>query len=418
MLLKEVGILDGISETYVSSDKSINEILHNDFLHNDRYGLKVGAVNSTLPSMYWMPKMHKTPIGFRFIVASSTCSTKPLSKTVSAIFKLIYNQTENFHSSAKFLSNYNKFWVLKDASPITDIIKKVNSRGKANTVSTFDFSTLYTKLPHGDLVHKLSEIVDLVFEGGKHKYIRISKNGNAYWGKYSSNFTCFSKNAVKQATQYLIENCHFTVGNCILRQCIGIPMGIDPAPFWANLFLYAYENDYVTNLIQTDRVRARKLNLIKRFLDDLCAINDDGEFGRIYRDIYPPELELKLEHSGNHATFLNLSITVTADKFVYKLFDKRDDFPFSIVRMPYKSSNMPESIFYSAFSGEFLRISRSSMLADDVISSSHELVVRMVNQGAKMDRINRVLRKVIEKHTSVFAGFGLGCHELVQRINT
>ena len=95
-------------------------------------------------------------------------------------------------------------------------------------------------------------------------------------------------------------------------------MGIDPAPFWANLFLHVYENDYVTNLIQTDRVRARKLNLIKRFLDDLCAINDDGEFGRIYRDIYPPELELKLEHSGNHATFLNLSITVTADKFVYK----------------------------------------------------------------------------------------------------
>ena len=180
VLLKEVGKLDGISETYVSSGKSINEILHNDFLHNDRYGLKVGAVNSTLPSMYWMPKMHKTPIGFRFIVASSTCSTKPLSKTVSSIFKLIYNQTENFHSSAKFLSNYNKFWVLKDASPITDIIKKVNSRGQANTVSTFDFSTLYTKLPHGDLVHKLSEIVDLVFEGGKHKYIRISKNGNAY----------------------------------------------------------------------------------------------------------------------------------------------------------------------------------------------------------------------------------------------
>ena len=74
----------------------------------------------------------------------------------------------------------------------------------------------------------------------------------------------------------------------------------------------------------------------------------------------------------------------------YKLFDKRDDFPFSFVRVPYKSSNMPESIFYSAFSGELLRISRSSMLTDDVISSSHELVVRMVNRGAKMDRINRV----------------------------
>ena len=102
---------------------------------------------------------------------------------------------------------------------------------------------------------------------------------------------------------------------------------------------------------------------------------------------------------------------------MHKLFDKRDDLPFPI-EMPYKSSNMPESIFYLVFSGEFLCISRSSMLTDDVIPSSHELVGCMVNQGAKMDRINRVLRMVIEKHTSVFAGFDLGCHELFQRINT
>ena len=82
--------MDGISETYVSSDKSVNEILHNDFLHNDRYGLKVGAVNSTLPSMYWMPKMHKSPSGKRFIVASSQCGTKLLSKAVTKVFNLIF----------------------------------------------------------------------------------------------------------------------------------------------------------------------------------------------------------------------------------------------------------------------------------------------------------------------------------------
>ena len=44
---------------------------------------------------------------------------------------------------------------------------------------------------------------------------------------------------------HLIQNCHFTVGNYVMRQCIGIPTGIDPAPFWANLYLYAYENDFM-----------------------------------------------------------------------------------------------------------------------------------------------------------------------------
>ena len=168
-----------------------------------------------------------------------------------------------------------------------------------------------------------------------------------------------------------------------MRQCIGIPMGIDPAPFWANLFLYVYECNYMSNLVQTDRSKSRLFFLIRRFIDDLCAINDDGEFGRVFREIYPPELELKLEHSGQMATFLNLHIQIMDGKFVYKLFDKRNDFPFSIVRMPHRESNIPESIFYSALAGEFLRISRSSMLQDDLVSSSRELVSRMKRKEEK-----------------------------------
>ena len=54
-----------------------------------------------------------------------------------------------------------------------------------------------------------------------------------------------------------------------------------------------------------------------------------------YKEIYPKELELKVEHHGNHATFLDFDITIKSNIFVYKLFDKRDKFPFFIVRMPH-----------------------------------------------------------------------------------
>ena len=30
-----------------------------------------------------------------------------------------------------------------------------------------------------------------------------------------------------------------------MRQAIGIPIGIDPAPFWANLYLYTYGTDFI-----------------------------------------------------------------------------------------------------------------------------------------------------------------------------
>ena len=47
-------------------------------------------------------------------------------------------------------------------------------------------------------------------------------------------------------------------------------------------------------------------------------------------------------------------------KFYFGLFDKRDSFPFSIVTMPDKSSNVPSGIVYSAIGAESLKISRAS----------------------------------------------------------
>ena len=39
--------------------------------------------------MYLVPKMHKAPIGCHFIVAPKRCSTKPLTKTISNMYKMI-----------------------------------------------------------------------------------------------------------------------------------------------------------------------------------------------------------------------------------------------------------------------------------------------------------------------------------------
>ena len=53
-----------------------------------------------------------------------------------------------------------------------------------------------------------------------------------------------------------------------------------------------------------------------RFIDDLCTITDDGEFSSSYKHIYPRQLELRLEHQGEHATFLYLDVTIEDNIFV------------------------------------------------------------------------------------------------------
>ena len=48
--------------------------------------------------MHWLPKMHKTLIDLRLIVAFKACSTKGLCKIVSKVFKMICNHMGNFHT--------------------------------------------------------------------------------------------------------------------------------------------------------------------------------------------------------------------------------------------------------------------------------------------------------------------------------
>ena len=146
----------------------------------------------------------------------------------------------------------------------------------------------------------------------------ISKNNVAYWRKKSIDNIAFSKTTLTTSLKHLIQNCYFMVGNSILRQKIGIPMGIDSVPFWANLFLYTYENKYMSELISNDKVKACHFQATKHFM----GVFNEGVFNHVYKDIYPFELQMKVEHSGTHATFLNLDITVKGGVFIYKLFDK------------------------------------------------------------------------------------------------
>ena len=170
------------------------------------------------------------------------------------------------------------------------------------------------------------------------------------------------------------------------------------------------------HFISSDKVKARHYHGASRFIDDLCAINDGREFGISYKDIYPDELELKVEHQGQHASFLSLDINIVDARFVYKLYHKREAFPFFIVRMPHIQSNIPLNIFYSALVGEFLRIARSTLMLEDFTPKAKDLLTRMNSQEANPVLSERHLSKIIGKHSSSFEQFGKSADELLALI--
>ena len=74
-------------------------------------------------------------------------------------------------------------------------------------------------------------------------------------------------------------------------------------------------------------------NSTSRYLDDLLNI-DNTYFDDMVKQIYPSELQLNKANSSE-APFLDLYLTILDGFVSSKIYDKRDDFEFNIVNVPF-----------------------------------------------------------------------------------
>ena len=88
---------------------------------------------------------------------------------------------------------------------------------------------------------------------------------------------------------------------------------------------------------------------------------DGNEFLSSFENIYPKKVDLKVERQGNHVPFVDLDIKVEDSVFVYKPFDKMDNFSLFIIRMQHLSSNIPSTISPGSIFSELLSIARCSL---------------------------------------------------------
>ena len=129
-------------------------------------------------------------------------------------------------------------------------LKRVNRTKGARHFDSFDFSTLYTNIPHDLLLDSISQLISEAYRIRGAKYLVVRSDGTAYW----SNTTAMrdhsiTKDQLVEQIKFLVDNIYIQVGNKIFRQTIGIPMGTDCAPLLANLFLFYYEYKFMKDKI-------------------------------------------------------------------------------------------------------------------------------------------------------------------------
>ena len=382
-------------------------------------GWTVTPENQKLPMIYATPKMHKNPVKFRYIIAAKTCVLKPMAQELTKILKLVLKVLRNYCEKIRIYTGANRMWITESTSDILEDVNKINAKKKPKSIETFDFSTLYTMIDQNDLSEKLKWAVDKAFSGGTNQWIRVSRNDATFHnGKKKMSGKLYSKDEVHVMIDTVINNALFTFGDKVFRQVIGIPMGTDPAPFMANLYLFYYEFHFMKDLTSKDYTSARRLyGHTRRFIDDLATLNNFGHLKEHWSEIYPKELTLNEENDdSSRATFLDLDIEVQDNVFQTKIFDKRDAFKFEIVNYPDIRGNIPENQAYGVVIGQLLRIARNTSKSDEFLCRCGLVIKKLINKGYDRARLENACKKCIRRHQVHFTKYDLTTEETIHKI--
>ena len=173
----------------------------------------------------------------------------------------------------------NNMWILKNSTSLLSSLDQLDVR-TATSVQTFDFSTLYTSIPHDLLKSRISNLVHNAFrkKHGSVRYTHIKVTRAKGYFTHDINGggdNMYTADNICKMIEFLIDNIFVQFGGRLFRQVIGIPMGTNCAPLLADLFLYSYENEFLDNMIRSGHRRlARSFNLCYRYIDDLIVFNN------------------------------------------------------------------------------------------------------------------------------------------------
>ena len=78
------------------------------------FAVDVKERQDRLPTMYWLPKLHKRPYKVRFIANSSSCTTTELSKLLTSCLTAIKAKVIKYCETVYERSGKNMFWPLKN----------------------------------------------------------------------------------------------------------------------------------------------------------------------------------------------------------------------------------------------------------------------------------------------------------------
>ena len=126
--------------------------IHQTSFSKNKFNLEVTEINQKIPSRHWTPKLLKNLVRAKFncrLINPIIAARKMFSESCYSCINV--NTQADFELS---LQNPILFWCQNILWPVQnyqndiDTINQLNSRNKTISISTYDFSSLYTNISH------------------------------------------------------------------------------------------------------------------------------------------------------------------------------------------------------------------------------------------------------------------------------
>jgi hypothetical protein len=296
----------------------------------------------------------------------------------------------------------NQKWILKNSK---DLLEYIQSRSY-NSINTFDFSTLYTSIPHSKLKGGLREMDQLCFMNGqrRYKYIVIGrdrsyfvKNTLWFYQKVLCNWyhqyvrvfdwqhicyvwsTCFSTDSRHTYGHKLCSSSHRLV----------------PWFAWGRL----HKGTRKTKRSYPDPLISRSAIWMMSFYSIFLGL------GISLISSIPLNLKYRLPQIQ-----INLAIT-SEGRSRTKLYDKRDDFKFPIVNFPFICSNIPAAPTYGVCISQLIRYSRACGSYQDFLDRGLLLTRKLLNQEFLLVKLKSSLRMICSRYHDLVNVMEYLCHK-------
>ena len=230
---------------------------------------------------------------------------------------------------------------------------------------------------------------------------------------------CLNRDQLVCWLKTVIENTYITIGkDIVLHQSKGLPMGIPPAVWMAQIFCFMAEIRFMRRLLRAQRFDIiDSFRFTSRYVDDILALanefikhllSEDDTFEGL-RGIYPNFLIVKAEQESTEAVdHLDLHIHKygPSPALLCSIYDKKLAPPLDKIKhisYPHVESYICNTAKYGVVSSQLVRYARLCTRKEFFIQNARSLLTTLLSKKYERAKLVRTTTAFINKHPYLYA---------------